>query len=176
MSSTYAIGPDNGQLLINTGREGLAARAGHDLAIAFDEWSGTVSDDGGQATVAVTVNLTSLRVVDSTTSPGALSDEDRGRIASNAAKALDSAQFPEASFTATSAERSDEGGVLAGELDLHGVCVPLRLAVTRDASSWRAAGSLHQTAFGIKPFSAMAGALKLADEVRIEARVTLAPA
>ena len=43
----YRLGPDNGRIVIRTFREGLGARAGHDLVIDVTRWSGelTVNDD-----------------------------------------------------------------------------------------------------------------------------------
>ena len=41
------IGPGCGHLTIRTGREGVAARAGHDLTIDATGWSGELSHDAG---------------------------------------------------------------------------------------------------------------------------------
>jgi hypothetical protein len=53
-SGDLDIGPSNGHLRLRTYREGLAARAGHDLVLEAAEWHGRVhlpSDAGGSASV-----------------------------------------------------------------------------------------------------------------------------
>ena len=41
-AGTHQIGPSNGSLKIKTGREGAAAKAGHDLVLEATSWDGTV--------------------------------------------------------------------------------------------------------------------------------------
>ena len=39
---THNIGPSNGSVTIKTGREGAAAKAGHDLVLEATSWDGTI--------------------------------------------------------------------------------------------------------------------------------------
>jgi hypothetical protein len=52
--ATYQLGPEQGRILVSTGRAGLAARAGHDLTIEITRWSARVEvpgDDVASATI-----------------------------------------------------------------------------------------------------------------------------
>src|SRR5215470_4699542 len=60
------IGPECGQLVIRTGRVGLAAKAGHDLVIDVTRWSGEVTEAGDGSTVTVSVPLDALAVREGT--------------------------------------------------------------------------------------------------------------
>src|ERR1700745_4382884 len=57
----YLLGPENGRIVLRTFREGLGARAGHDLVIDVPRWSGelTVNDDKTVASIAATIDMTS---------------------------------------------------------------------------------------------------------------------
>ena len=56
----YRLGPDNGKIVLRTFREGLGARAGHDLVIDVPRWSGelTVNDDKTPASIEARIDMT----------------------------------------------------------------------------------------------------------------------
>lgn len=180
----HQLGPESGRLTLRTYRSGLAAQAGHDLIIDVTRWSagldGTGLDGAGpaQGRLDVTIDLTSLAIREGHGGVKPLSDRDRRDIAGTARKQLDTGRFPEASFTATGFAPDDSGGgTIDGTLTLHGQSRPLRLRVTRTGDGrYRATTSVVQSAFGIKPYSGMFGALKLRDEVEVEVTVDLSPA
>jgi hypothetical protein len=61
----HEIGPWNGHLILRTFREGVAARAGHDLVIEATRWQGTITipdAPDSQPRLAVEVDLRSLQV------------------------------------------------------------------------------------------------------------------
>jgi polyisoprenoid-binding protein YceI len=67
--------------------------------------------------------------------------------------------------------------VIEGTLTLRGQSRPARLDVTRAApGQFRATATVRQTDFGITPYSGFFGALKLRDEIEVEADVRLGPA
>lgn len=172
------MGPSDGEIRIKTGREGVAAKVGHDLVIRFDKWSGRIRvGPGGPADVAVEVDvqLTSLVVVSGTGGAKALSEGDKGDITKNGLKHLDADKSPVATFRSTAAKPSGNGGVLEGTFTLGGKSAPLALTVTDGGGGkWHATGQITQTALGLKQFKAMMGALKLADAVAIEIDLNLA--
>lgn len=172
----HEIGPQQGALLLHTSREGLAARAGHDLTISVDEWTGVVeaADDIEQSTVDVTAELSSLRVLSGTGGVKPLSEKDKREIAANAGKALGSAENAQARYVSTSIAVSGSRGVVHGELTINGRTRPVDLTVDDLGDGrYKAAATIAQTEFGIKPFTGMFGALRLADDVGVTVEVAL---
>ena len=45
-AGTYKLGPDNASLVVETGRTGAAAKAGHDLTIDVTSWEATLEIGG----------------------------------------------------------------------------------------------------------------------------------
>ena len=41
---THTVGPDGSTLIVKTYREGLAAKAGHDLVIEVTSWEATINE------------------------------------------------------------------------------------------------------------------------------------
>ncbi|HEY1570461.1 MAG TPA: YceI family protein [Pseudonocardiaceae bacterium] len=175
MATAHPIGPDTGSLVLRTTRQGLATKVGHDLTIEVTRWSGTVTVDPAGHGIDVTIEIGSLAVVHGAGGVKPLSDRDRNEIRTNAAKILDSSRTPTARFVATSAELgADGGGTVTGTLTLRGVSRDHTLTITPlGEGRFRATGTVTQTEFGIKPYTAFLGALKLADAVTVEAEVTL---
>lgn len=176
---TYRIGPESGTLMLRTGRQGLAASAGHDLTIEIADWSGTVTmgEQPTDAGVDVTMRLNSLRVLAGTGGVKPLSERDKREILGNAAKTLGTARFPEARFVSTAVTPGDRGGSIEGTLTLHGVDRPTRLELTSTGGQrYGATGTIVQSAHGIKPYTGLFGALKLADAVSLDIDVDLGKA
>jgi polyisoprenoid-binding protein YceI len=65
-----------------------------------------------------------------------------------------------------------DAATIHGELTLHGQTAPQDLTLNRVGrvgnDQWRVSGEVVQSRFGIKPFTAFLGALKVKDEVRFE--------
>ncbi len=176
----HEIGPGNGSLHLRTGREGMAAKVGHDLLIKVGQWSGSVNvpdpSDPAGASLQVEIELNSLEIVDGTGGASPLDNGDRADILKNAAKTLDVANHPTATFTATALRAGPGGGEIDGTLDLAGGSGTLTLTVTEVGDSeWRASGTVVQSQYGIKPYKAFLGALRLADPVTVEAEISLPP-
>lgn len=163
------IGPEHGRLLVQTSREGFAAGVGHDLTIEMARWSGRlrIGVEPEASELTVTVDMGSMCIVDGTGGIKPLSERERSEILRNARKILSVDRYPEATFVAD--EMSDDA--VAGTLNLLGRSHRLRLAYRMDGEHYRASGTVRQTHYGIKPFSALFGALKLADAVRVEAEL-----
>lgn len=173
----YQLGTDRGQIILHTGREGLGARAGHDLTISVREWSGelTVQDNQSPAGLQARIDLNSLTVLQGTGGAKPLTDRDRREIAVTARKVLGIDRHPEATFAATRFEPGpDGGGTISGTLTLAGVSRPLRLTVTSTGPGrYHATGSVVQSEHGITPYRGFFGALKVRDAVDIAVDVDL---
>ena len=162
---------------MRTARQGLAALAGHDLTIEIARWSGevVVTDQPAAGSVSgkvtVTVELGTLRVVAGTGGAIPLSERDKREIARTARDLLDTDHQPRARFVS---QRLATSGRLAGRLTIRGETRPFELTVTDlGGGRYRGTGTVSQSRFGIRPYVAFLGALKVADPVEVEAEVDL---
>jgi len=183
IAGTYELGPGDGRVLVKTGREGLAARAGHDLTLEITRWSArlTVPDaDGGGiagATLTAELDLGSLAVREGVGGAKPLTDRDRRDIQGQARKLLGDpapASFASAKVIPASAGGSAASGAIEGTLTLHGTARPLRLQVSSPApGQFRGGATVRQTDFGITPYSGFFGTLKLKNDVTVEFEVKI---
>lgn len=173
----HQIGPDKGRITLRTRRDGLAAQAGHDLIIDATGWSGeiVVADDGAPASLDVSIDMGALVVREGTGGIKPLTDRDKREIAGNARKVLAADRHPRATFTATGFRAAgDGGGTITGKLTLAGRQRPHDLTVRMAGPDhYQAVGTVRQTDFGIKPYSAFLGSLKVADVVEIEVDIDM---
>ncbi|GII57115.1 hypothetical protein Pth03_55040 [Planotetraspora thailandica] len=177
----HHVGPERGRLILSTARHGLASTMGHDLTIEVTRWSGEVvtADDPAESsadiTVDITVDMDSLRIVEGTGGAMPLTDRDRREIEKTARRLLGVDRHPQARFVSGRVEvTSPDAGVVEGTLTLHGMSHPLRLEVSGSGEGrYRATGTVVQSEYGIKPYSAFFGALRLADPVGVEAELDL---
>jgi hypothetical protein len=180
-TGNFRLGPDTGRVVVKTSRTGLAARAGHDLTLEVTRWSAQVEipaeEDGGVTAAKVTaeLDLGSLEVREGTGGAKPLSDGDRRDIKKTMSGILGDAT---ATFTSSRIIRTgSSGGAIEGTLTLNAKSQPLRLQVTEPAPGrYRGSGTVLQSAFGIKPYTGLFGALKLRDEVVVEFEVDLSKA
>jgi polyisoprenoid-binding protein YceI len=161
----HKLGPDNATLRVKTGRSGAAAAAGHDLDIEVTSWEATL--EGGDApSVTLTADATSLKVVAGKGGMKALTEDDKGDIK----KSIDKDVLKSKAITFTSTSVEDSGGALAvkGDLEIAGKSAPAEFTLTvGDDGSVSGSTKLSQKSFGIKPYSALFGALKVNDDVEI---------
>lgn len=172
----YRLGTESGRIVLRTFRDGLAATAGHDLVIELPRWSGelVVNDDKTPESLEVRIDVGALTVLEGTGGLKPLTDRDRREIATTARRQLSTDQHAEAVFTANRFEMSGDNGVIEGNLSIRGVARPLRLQVSQlEPGSYRGTGTLVQSAYGIKPYTAFFGALKVRDAVDIEVNAVI---
>ncbi|MGJ3508525.1 YceI family protein [Enemella sp. A6] len=174
-TGTHQLSAANGRMTLNTSREGVAGKLGHDLTIEVGTWTATVTvaEEVADCSVTATIDLTSLQVVDGTGGAKPLSDKDRREIVKNAAKSLNTGSHPSAEFTSQTISGTWDAAQVSGTLNLAGRSAPLELALTHGPEGYALTGTVVQTNFGIKPFSAMLGALKIADPVQLKVTATL---
>jgi len=150
---------------VKTGRSGAAAAAGHDLDIEVTSWEATL-DVGDASSVTLTADATSLQVREGKGGMKALSEDDKGDIR----KSIDKDVLKKKAITFASTSVEDNGGTLAvkGDLEIAGTSAPAEFTITvGDDGSVSASTKLSQKNFGIKPYSALFGALKVNDEIEI---------
>jgi len=165
---THNIGTGDGKVLVKVYKDGLAAKMGHDLLLEATDWSGTADidpDDPSASKVSVTIDLNSLVVV-STQDGKEMSANDKGDIKKNITKTLGQG---DATFESSAVSGSGSSLRLQGSLTMAGKSGPVTLDLNAgDDGHVTASTSFTQTSFGIKPFSAMMGALKIKDGVEVE--------
>jgi polyisoprenoid-binding protein YceI len=171
-AGTYALGPSDGTVQVKTYRDGIAQAVGHDLVFEVTQWNATVTVGGdGAPAIELTVDPTSLEVREGLRGVKPLTDKDRADIKKNIdAKVLERRPI---SFRSKSATVGDRISV-TGDLTLGGT--------TREAtfeladSDGRLTGTLPitQSDYGIKPFRALMGALRVRDSVDVEIDVKVA--
>jgi polyisoprenoid-binding protein YceI len=169
---SHRIGPEDGSLVVRTYREGVAAKAGHDLVIEVTRWQATLDPAAG--TLELTADPRSLEVREGVRGVKPLTDRDRGEIRANIDDKVLGGQPIE--FRSSAVRMPDGPGRLAveGELTMAGGTRPVtaQLDVGGDG---RVTGTivLAQSAWGIKPYRGLMGALKVRDEVEIVVDVRL---
>lgn len=168
----YRFGADHGELLLRTSRTGLGRRAGHDLVIEATRWSGEATVGEGQdVEVEVEVEVEGLTVRAASGGIKPLTEHDRREIVRTmrGEKLLAANVQPVITFSATTVAGESEDFTITGELTIAGKArsATVRCAAQPDGRV-RGSASVVQTHWGIRPYTAFFGALRLADEVGIE--------
>ncbi|MBA3328472.1 MAG: YceI family protein [Solirubrobacterales bacterium] len=165
-AGTHALGPDDTALQVRTYREGRARRAGHDLLLDVTRWSATVTvaADGAPVAVALEADPRSLRVRAGTGGIRPLSEGDRAGIVANIADRVLGGE--PIAFASGSVEPTGDGLAVRGDLTMAGATHPVTVRLHIDAGgSLAGTVAVTQSAWGIRPYSAMMGALRVRDEV-----------
>jgi len=165
---SYRLGPDNATLAVRTERAGAAAKAGHDLVIHVTAWEALleVEDDPGGTSMQLTADAESLRVIEGTGGMQALGDDDVASIHQTIDEEVLGRQ--EIRFRSTAVEADGDMLRARGDLTLAGNTQPIEFDLrSAEGGAVSATAVVTQTAFGMKPYSALFGALKVRDEVQV---------
>jgi polyisoprenoid-binding protein YceI len=177
----YRFGADTGRLLIRTYRTGLGSRAGHDLTIEVTMWHGTaaVGADASASSVALRIDADSFEIRQGRGGIKPFTDADRADIRKTIQGLLDTARYPSITFESAGLRGVQPDLSVEGELTIRTATHPVRVRGSIDESSGkpqlRATAQVVQSEWGIKPYSAFFGALKLRDTVDIDVDATLVP-
>jgi hypothetical protein len=155
------------RVFVFTFKEGLLSAVAHDLKLRVDRFRVEVAAD--DSSVTAVFDPTSLRVVtamkDGQENPAGLPPLLFSQIEKNIVDdVLRPTKYPEVRFAST---RVDATGV-DGVLTLCGHQRPVWVARRDEADGIVGRARLDQRAFGIKPFSAMMGTLKIQPHVDVE--------
>jgi polyisoprenoid-binding protein YceI len=171
-TGSYRLGPQAGTLLLKTGRTGLGRRAGHDLVIEVTRWHADVvvnTTDPGQSSVTLTIEADSVEVREGTGGLKPLTDADRADIkATIGEKILLTADHPVIMFSSSRVSGTPAVFHVAGNLAIMGQSRPVTVDARIDAGRLRGHATVTQSLWGIKPYTAFAGALRLADDIQVE--------
>ena len=158
------FGPGTATCEVFTFREGVLAAVGHDLKLRPERFE----IDAGASSVRARFDAGSLRVVAAMGSgredPEGLSERDRREIERSCAdQVLEARRFPEITFNSNEIKP----GAVRGTLALHGRELGGEFAVRRDGDRAVAEVEIDVRRFGIRPYTAMLGALRVSPLVRV---------
>jgi polyisoprenoid-binding protein YceI len=168
----WTLDAAGGELLVRTGVKGRAAQMGHRLTIAMKRWQAAVSWAGGQpVTAELLVETDSLQVLRGDGGVKGLSAPEKALVRSNALRVLGASRFPEIGFIADSIERTGDGYRLGGKLRIHGKSrthvIDLHTEDLGDSWQISAESTVRQSDYGVKPYSLLMGAVRVADDVAV---------
>jgi polyisoprenoid-binding protein YceI len=169
-AGTYELGPGTASLVVKTYREGVAAKAGHDLIIDVRQWGATleVGEELSQSRLDLQADARSLHPREGLGGIKPLTDKDREEIRKNIDKQVLGGE--PISFRSSAVEAGDGGGRLSvrGDLTIRGHSRPasFELSVAADGHVTGTA-LLEQSQWGIKPYRGLMGALKVRDSFEV---------
>ena len=163
---THRLGPENGMLTVETSRRGAASKAGHDLVIEVGSWSAEL-DVAKDPAITLTADGGSLRVREGTGGVMELDDDAKAGIEQTIDEEV--LQGTKIEFRSSALELDPGGsrGTVHGELELAGTRRPISFELRSEGERLTAHATVKQSDWGIKPYSALFGTLKVADEVEI---------
>ncbi len=169
-----SFGPDQATCEVLTFREGLLSAVAHDLLLRATAFR--IAIDPAAPAVSADFEAASLRVVtamrDGRPLPDALRPADAREIeATIAREVLRASRFPGIRFVSTAASRTQAGYQVTGHLTLCGTTRAVALFARREAGRLSAEVPIQQPDYGIRPYRAMLGTLRVKPEVVV--RVTI---
>lgn len=169
------------ECLVFVFKEGVLAAIGHDLQLRVGRFTVDVADapagseEEASPRIDATFDAASLTVVsamkDGRPAPDSLSARDRREIEKNIARdVLDAAQFPTIRFVSTAIAPEPGGHRITGTLWLHGRERTIDVHARDSGDQPSSEVVLHQPEFGIKPYSALLGTLRVKADVTVQIR------
>ena len=167
-----AIDTEHSLIVATVRRGGMLARLGHDHVVASHNISGTVSPQANRADFTFRLDEMKIDEADLRRTAGLekqpSADAIEGTRHNMLTKVLEAERYP---LVNVHAERGAPGQALQVAITLHGVtrtlAIPAELREENGVITVRGTVSLKQTDFGLTPFSVMAGALAVQDEMEL---------
>ena len=158
------------ECFVYTYKEGVLSAVAHDLKLRVGAFWLTV--DPQDSAVSASFDPNSMEVVCAMVKgverAGVLGKRDLKQIQTNITRdVLRTKKFPSLTFQSSSVVPEGEGLRVQGTLSLCGVSRALGCLARREGAHYVAELDLQQPDFGIKPFKALMGTLKVAPGLRI---------
>jgi len=179
-AAALRVDPHRSLIAVTVRRGGAFARFGHDHVIAVRMLEGRVLPAEQRADLhfrldQMTVDEAELRTI-AGLSPQPDTDAIDGTRHNMLFKVLDAEHFPEVQLHA---ERPADKGPLRVSITLHGVtrqfALPAAISEHKGVMTVSGSTTLKQTDFGLVPYSIMAGALAVQDQLELRFTITAAP-
>jgi polyisoprenoid-binding protein YceI len=158
-----------------TFKDGLLSKMAHDLDISVTRFK--VDVDASAPSIRAEFDPSSLRVrhavKDGVPEPKALSDSDKEKIASQIqSDVLEVTKHERVVFVSKQVARRPDGTYgIAGDLTLHGVTRSITTETRLDGNRQVVEVVINQPDYGVVPFKAMMGTLKVKPELRVRLSV-----
>ena len=168
------FGPDRATCEVLTFKEGLLSAVAHDLLLRVTAFQITV--DPAAPAISAEIDASSLRVVtamrDGRPLHGVLRPPDAKEIeATITREVLRANRFPVIRFVSATVARTGAGYEIEGRLTLAGTTREATLRVRRDAGQLATEVPIHQPDYGIRPYRAMLGTLRVKEQVLVHATI-----
>ena len=172
-AGTYSIDGNSGKMSVYTYKEGLLSKLAHDLLIDVKNFKVNLNvPEAGFTSGSLEVELRadSLKVdcamKDGERQPDTLKEKDIADIEKDTAKkVLHPDKYPTVNFCSKEIKEKDGGYHVNGELSLHGVTKTIDFDIDTNGDNLKGRFSLLQKDYGIKPFRALMGTLKIKNEI-----------
>lgn len=151
-------------ITIHVHKSGLFSVAGHNHTVVAPVSKASIDPQGMTAEIVVVAK--ELKVTDTD-----VSDKDRAQIQAEmlGPKVLNAEKFPQIRFKSLEIKPAGAGHLrVTGMLDLHGVSKQITLEITGGGDHYQGKTKLKQSDFGIEPFSAGGGTVKVKDELDLD--------
>lgn len=168
------------ECLVFTYKEGLLSAVAHNLKIRVTKFR--IEIDESTRAITASFDAASLRVVSALSDAdvelqGALTTANKREIEANIVRdVLESRTYPEIGFVSTGVREKGDAYTVKGTLTLHGTARQISVRVHREDQGYRAEARIHQPDFGIRPYRALLGTLKVQADVTVRVTVPGRPA
>ena len=177
-AAVYAIDPKSSLVVIEVRRAGTLAELGHDHVVASHDTRGYVAPGDGRADLYVRLDQLAVDERDLRVEAKLDSQPPDDAIAGtreNMLRKLAAEEHPYATIGVRGVDNDATGSWLKATLTVNGteraVRIPARIAATPMEVEVSGQLEVQQTSFGITPYSILAGALQVKDEVAIRFRI-----
>ena len=164
----YTLGPDHGTLSVRTKKGGAIAKAGHDLLIRVTDWRATleVDQDNTPTAIELTADSNSMQVIEGTGGLTSLGEDEKQGIGQTIREEV--LNGTPIAFRSTEITPHGDHLHVSGELELVGTTRPANFSLSADADRLAGTATLTQSNWGIKPYTALFGTLKVQDVITVE--------
>ena len=174
-AGTYSLNSNSGKVSVYTFKEGLLSKLAHDLLIDVTDFKVDldVPEAGfSSGSLGLELQANSLKVdcamKDGKRQPDTLKEKDIADIeADMAKKVLHPDKYPTINFRSKAIQEKEGGYHINGELSLHGVTKSVDFDIDTSGGSLKGRFTIIQTDYGIKPFKAMMGTLKIKNAIDV---------
>ena len=179
-AGSYCLDTNSGNLYLYTFKEGLLSKLAHDLLIGVTDFKVNLEvPEAGFASgsLELEIQANSLKVICALKDgkrTGALKGKDIADIVRDIGiKVLHPDEYPTATFRSKSIQEKEGGSKINGDLSLHGVTNSIDFDLDTNGGNLKGMITLLQKDYGIKPFKAMMGTLKIKNEINISFDLSL---
>jgi hypothetical protein len=164
---------DEGDVWLYVYRTGLLSALGHDLRLSVRRFQIRYGDgEVGARFWPESIEIDGSLREDGSIDEEELSASDRKEIKGNIEEdILETGAHPEIRFDGEYDERDSGVYEVAGELEIVGVRESIRTTVRRENEQFRTELEITPSDWGIEPYKALLGSLKVQDRLEIELRV-----